>query len=451
MCPRSTGTEVARGPLRWSSAWVCQRRADRDGDADITVSSFQKLPLAYEDREWDGTPADAGPQLPETDLLVIGGGPGGLAAVTAYRAAGGEGTVVLVTAEPDPPYDRTALSKTFLRGDDEQSDLSLETAQFYAAHAIELRTGVTALAVDTGELLVAFDDGSSCRYRALVLATGSEPAALPVQGSDRPDVFRLRSFESGRLLRAAAVGADTAVVTGSGFIACEAAASLAAAGLSVSLVTDEVAPQAARLGVDAAERIAGWLRSDGVDLSLGSPVVAFEPGRVVLEKSELRGRLVLMAAGIEPRIGLAQAAGLKVEDGRVVVDAQMRTSVPSVFAVGDIALAHNVAAGRALAVEHWGDAEAMGSVAGTTAAGGTAAWDTVPGFWTDIGGRMLKYAAWGDGFDDAVFHEGSDGSFVVWYVRDGHYVGVLAYEDDDAYENGSQLVEAHERFDTGRN
>lgn len=387
------------------------------------------------------SPNDA--RMSEVDLLVVGGGPGGLAAVTAYRTAGGGGVVVLATSEADPPYDRTALSKTFLRGDGEQADLSLETAQFYADQAIELRTGVTALAVDTGDRLVAFDDGSSCRYQALVLATGSEPAALPVPGSDRSDVFRLRSFQSGRLLRAAAVAADTAVVTGSGFIACEVAASLAAAGLSVSLVTDEVAPQAARLGTDAAERIAGWLRSDGVELSLGSPVVAFGPGRVVLEDAELRGRLVLMAAGIAPRIGLAQAAGLMIEDGRVVVDAQMRTSVPSVFAVGDIVLAHNLAAGRALAVEHWGDAEAMGSVAGRTAAGGTASWDAVPGFWTDIGGRTLKYAAWGDGFDEAVLVDGSDGSFVVWYTKNGEYVGVLTYEDDDAYEAGSKLVEDH--------
>lgn len=386
-------------------------------------------------------------RVSEVDLLVIGGGPGGLAAVTAYRAAGGGGVVVLATSEADPPYDRTSLSKTFLRGEDDQASLSLEQPDFYADHSIDLRTGLTAIAVDTDDRIVGFDDGSSCRYHQLVLATGSEPAALPVPGADRADVFRLRSFDSGRALRAAALNCDTAVVTGSGFIACEAAASLATAGLSVSLVTDEVAPQAARLGADAADRIAGWLRSDGVDLSLGSPVVGFEPGRVVLEGSELRGRLVLMAAGIKPRTGLARAAGLTVEDGRVVVDAQMRTSAPSVFAVGDIARAHNTAAGRALAVEHWGDAEAMGSVAGTVAAGGTASWDTVPGFWTDIGGRTLKYAAWGDGFDDAVFQEGSDGSFVVWYSKGGEYVGVLTYEDDDAYESGSKLVGDHAPFD----
>jgi 3-phenylpropionate/trans-cinnamate dioxygenase ferredoxin reductase subunit len=383
----------------------------------------------------------------EVDLLVVGGGPGGLAAVTAYRDAGGTGVVVLATAEADPPYDRTALSKTFLRGADEPAALALESAEFYRDREIDLRTGTTAVALDTGERVVGFDDGTSCRYRRLVLATGSEPAALPVPGAEHSSVFRLRSFESGRLLRAAAVTPGRAVVTGSGFIACEVAASLAAAGWCVTIVTDEVAPHSARLGTDAAERIAGWLRSDGIELALGSPVVGFAPGRVVLENAELHARLVLMAAGIEPRIALAESAGLTIEDGRVVVDAQMRTSVPSVFAVGDIALAYNTAAGRRLAVEHWGDAEAMGTVAGTCAAGGTAGWDAVPGFWSDIGGRTLKYAAWGDGFDDAVFVEGSDGSFVVWYVRDGRYVGVLTYTDDDAYDTGMKLIEAHERFD----
>lgn len=407
----------------------------------MTVFSFGDLPRADASRVSDHA------RTPEVDLLVVGGGPGGLAAVTAYRAAGGGGVVVLAMSELDPPYDRTSLSKTFLRGEDAQAELALEQPAFYADQSIDLRTGVTAVAVDTDDRLVVFDDGSSCRYRQLVLATGSEPAALPVPGADRPDVLRLRSFDSGRALRAAAVRCDTAVVTGSGFIACEVAASLAAAGLTVSLVTDEPAPQAARLGPAVAERIAGWLRNDGVELTLGSPVVAFEPGRVVLDDAEMRADLVLMAAGIEPRIALASAAALTIEDGRVVVDAQMRTSVASVFAVGDIARAHNTAAGRALAVEHWGDAEAMGTVAGTVAAGGAASWDTVPGFWTDLGGRTLKYAAWGDGFDDAVFVDGSDGSFVVWYAKDGEFVGVLTYEDDDAYETGSRLVEEHASFD----
>ncbi len=385
--------------------------------------------------------------LPEVDLLVIGGGPGGLAAVTAYRSAGGEGVVVLVTSEADAPYDRTSLSKAFLRGEDGQAALSLQPAAFYPEQSIDLRTGLSAVALDTDERIVGFDDGSSCRYRRLVLATGSEPAALPVPGAERPDVFRLRSFDSGRALRAAAIRCETAVVTGSGFIACEVAASLAAAGLTVSLVTDEAAPQARRLGPDAAARIADWLRSDGVDLMLDSPVAAFEAGRVVLADGEVRADLVLMAAGIEPRIALAAAAGLAIEDGRVVVDAQMRTSVDSVFAVGDITRAHNTAAGRALAVEHWGDAEAMGSVAGTVAAGGSAAWDSVPGFWSDIGARTLKYAAWGDGFDRAVLVDGGNGSFVVWYALAGTYVGVLTFADDDAYEAGGKLVEDHAPFD----
>lgn len=383
----------------------------------------------------------------EVDLLVIGGGPGGLAAVTAYRGAGGDGVVVLATAEVDPPYDRTSLSKSFLRGEVDQAGLTLESAAFYREQLIDLRTGLTAVALETDGHTVTFDDGSSCRYGRLVLATGSEPAALPVPGADRPDVFRLRSFDTGRALRAAAVRCDTAVVTGSGFIACEVAASLAAAGLTVSLVTDEAAPQSARLGPDAAARIAGWLRSDGIELMLGSPVVGFAPGRVVVENAEVHGELVLMAVGIEPRTALAAAGGLAIDDGRVVVDAQMRTSAESVFAVGDIVRAHHPAAGRALAVEHWGDAEAMGTVAGTVAAGGTASWAAVPGFWTDIGGRTLKYAAWGDGYDEAVLVDGSDGSFVVWYAQDGEYVGVLTYEDDAAYVAGSKLVEEHAPFD----
>jgi NADPH-dependent 2,4-dienoyl-CoA reductase/sulfur reductase-like enzyme len=119
----------------------------------------------------------------------------------------------------------------------------------------------------------------------------------------------------------------------------------------------------------------------------------------------------------------------------------MRSSVPTVLAAGDAALAFNAAAGRHLAVEHWGEALAMGKVAGQTAAGADASWDEVPGFWSTIGGRTLKYAAWGDGFDQAALVDHGSGSFTAWYSRDGVAVGVLTHDADNDYERGQILIE----------
>jgi NADPH-dependent 2,4-dienoyl-CoA reductase/sulfur reductase-like enzyme len=118
----------------------------------------------------------------------------------------------------------------------------------------------------------------------------------------------------------------------------------------------------------------------------------------------------------------------------------MRTSRPDVFAAGDVALADNVSAGRPVPVEHWGDALAMGEIAGRVAAGELAQWTQPPGFWSTIGDRTLKYAAWGDGFDSVDVQDDPDGSFTIWYGSGGRVVGVLTHEADADYERGQELV-----------
>ena len=290
------------------------------------------------------------------------------------------------------------------------------------------------------------------RFDVAVLATGSAPASLPVPGGDDPGLFLLRSRRQGEDLRDAvrAAGEDASVVVvGSGFIGCEAAASLAGLGLHVTLVSDESAPQEARLGEHAAGRIADWLSETGVRLQLGSAVSEFPDATSVRTEdgSTHRGDVVLVAAGVEPASQIADEAGLTCEDGLVVVDSSMRTSHPRLYAAGDVALAYNDAAGRAVAVEHWGDAMAQGEVAGQAAAGQAAIWDQAPGFWSVIGDRTLKYSAWGDGWDDVRVDEGGDGGFAVWYLADGIVVGVLAHQRDDAYEEGQDLVRRRASMD----
>jgi NADPH-dependent 2,4-dienoyl-CoA reductase/sulfur reductase-like enzyme len=151
--------------------------------------------------------------------------------------------------------------------------------------------------------------------------------------------------------------------------------------------------------------------------------------------------VVLLATGVAPASELAEAAGLALEDGAVVVDASMRTADPAVFAVGDVAAAVNAAAGRRLHVEHWGDALAHGEVAGRVLAGEDATWSTAPGFWSTIGDRVLKHAAWGDGFDAAEVEAEEAGRLVVRYRRGGETVGLLAMGDDDAYAAAQAQLE----------
>jgi NADPH-dependent 2,4-dienoyl-CoA reductase/sulfur reductase-like enzyme len=150
--------------------------------------------------------------------------------------------------------------------------------------------------------------------------------------------------------------------------------------------------------------------------------------------------LVIMAAGVAPRSELAAAVGLELEGGAIPTDAAMRTVLAGVLAAGDVCLAQNTAAGRRLRVEHWGDALGQGSVAGSTVAGVQAGWNAVPGFWSTIGTRTLKYAAWGDGYEQSRMQRRDGGAFTIWYGRADRIVGVLTHEVDVDYERGRELI-----------
>jgi NADPH-dependent 2,4-dienoyl-CoA reductase/sulfur reductase-like enzyme len=349
---------------------------------------------------------------------------------------------VLVSGDEYLPYNRPPLSKDFLRGESQEDALPLEDGDFYRHHAIEVRLGTRAQALDTVGRVVTLSDGRTLGYGCCILATGASPKPLPVRGAEGSGVRYLRSRRQARELRAAAAAARSAVVVGSGFIGCEAAASLARRGLAVTLVSMEDGPQAARLGDAASQLLRVWLEEDGVSLRLGAQVEAIEDGRVRLAgQAGAEGDLILVAGGVEPEAGIAAEAGLAVEAGRVQVDDRMRSSAAGVLAAGDVAFAFNAAAGRHLAVEHWGEALAMGRVAGQTAAGAEASWAEVPGFWSTIGDRTLKYAAWGDGFDDAALVDHGGGAFTVWYSQESVTVGVLTHDADHDHEHGRRLIE----------
>jgi 3-phenylpropionate/trans-cinnamate dioxygenase ferredoxin reductase component len=375
-------------------------------------------------------------------LVVVGGGPAALEAARAYRQAGADGEVVLVSADEHVPYNRPPLSKDFLRGESAEDDLPLEDGDFYRRHDIEVRLRTRAQALDTGRRVVVLANGETVGYGSCILATGASPKPLPVPGAEGSGVYYLRSRHQAIALREAAAVARSAVVVGSGFIGCEAAASLARRGLAVTLVSMEDGPQAARLGDAASQILRAWLEDAGVSLRLGAEVESIEAGRVRLAgETSAEGDLLLVAGGVEPEAGIAAEAGLVVEAGRVQVDAHMRSSVGNVLAAGDVAFAFNAAAARHLAVEHWGEALAMGRVAGQTAAGAEASWAEVPGFWSTVGDRTLKYAAWGDGFEDASLVDHGGGAFTVWYSQDGVTVGVLTHDADHDYERGRRLIE----------
>lgn len=379
----------------------------------------------------------------EFELLVVGGGPAGLAAARGYRAAGGEGAVGLVSDEHRVPYNRPPLTKEFLRGESSEDELSIEDEGWLSEHSVHLVSG-RAVMLDPDERSVGLSGGRKLRYRKCVLATGAEPTRLPIAGADDPAVRVIRTLDHVRELIWRLRGGDPVVVIGSGFIGCEIAASLRRRGHSVTLVSDEEQPNVARLDVEAAERLHRWLDEEGVISHLGAPVdqITRRSSSLEVVAGGVRAvaKTVVMAAGVAPRSELAGAAGLELRDGALPTDSAMRTATDGVYAAGDVAFADNACAGRPLRVEHWGDALGQGEVAGRNAAGERVQWDAVPGFWSTIGNHTLKYAAWGDGFDDSRLEDHGDGAFTAWYGRNGKVVAVLAHEADEDYEHGRALI-----------
>ncbi|MGZ6640921.1 MAG: NAD(P)/FAD-dependent oxidoreductase [Solirubrobacteraceae bacterium] len=376
-------------------------------------------------------------------IVIVGGGPAGLATARAYRQAGGAAPVTLVCGEHHLPYRRPPLTKELLRGELAVGELQIEPAAFFAEHDIAVRGGTHALAIDRDARRVRLDDGDELDYEGLVLATGSEPVRPPVPGADGPGIHVLRTREDALAVRDAAVPGARAAVVGAGFIACEAAASLARRGLRVTLVAPEDVPQAPRLGAHAGGRIAAWLAGEaGVEVRLGCDLEAVAPGELVLSGGgRVHADVILLATGVRPLAGLADAAGVELDGGAVAVDEQMRSSDPAILAAGDVAAVVNAAAGRRLHVEHWGDALAHGEVAGRVLAGEDARWASAPGFWSQIGDRTLKHAAWGDGFDEAAVEADDGDRLVVRYRRAGATIGLLAVGDDDAYEGARAALE----------
>jgi len=380
---------------------------------------------------------------PPFELLVIGGGPAGLAAARAFREAGGRGTVAIIADEKRMPYRRPPLTKALLRGEIDEAELSLENERWPSENGVALVSG-RAVALDADARTVTLSGGRELEYVNCMLATGAEPKWLPVAGSDDPAVRVVRTLDDVRELLVRLRPGGDVIVIGSGFIGCEIASSLRRRGQSVTLISDESLPNAGRLGDAAGARIAEWLAQEGITLTLGVAVDAIEraAGRlsVTAGPERVAAPLVVMAAGVAPRGELAAGAGAELNEGAVVVDSAMRTTLSGLLAAGDVCRADNDAARRPLRVEHWGDALAQGAIAGQTAAGRTAAWGDVPGFWSEIGGRTLKYAAWGDGYDACRFESGDGGAFTVWYGRAGQVVGVLAHDSDDDYERGQSLI-----------
>ena len=321
-------------------------------------------------------------------VVITGASHAGVQAAASLRQAGWQEPIVLLSAETDHPYHRPPLSKAYLSGDKDEAQLLLRAPAFYEDQGIELRLGEPALSVDAAARSVVTPTGR-LGYDKLVLATGSKARTLSLPGADAAGIFTLRSMADARALRAAMLEAGNVVVIGGGFIGLEFASTAIKHGKAVTVLEAQPRLLTRSLPSVVGDFIRDYHLGKGVVFRFGDTVEGFDvvDGRVagvrLKDGVRLPADLVLVGVGGAAEMAFARDLGLDVAAGGIAVDAHGATSVPDVYAIGDVAGFHNAYSSAPMRLESVQNAVDQARAAAARITGGDSPLVAVPWFWTD--------------------------------------------------------------------
>jgi 3-phenylpropionate/trans-cinnamate dioxygenase ferredoxin reductase subunit len=388
------------------------------------------------------------------DFLIIGGGVAGHSCARALRDAGAEGTIALVTRDPDPPYDRTAVSKGYLQGRTTREETLLAPPGWWEDNRVELLTRTSALALDLDARTVKLSSKETVGFDKLLLATGANIRRLRVDGSDLDGIHYVRALGNADAIRSDVEGAENVVLVGGSYIATEVAASLTELGKQCALVMQEGVTLERAVGAQAGRFFQGVLEAHGVEVHGDDEVERFEgeDGRVTAVVTKAGTRIpadaVVVGAGVTPDVMLAQRAGLEIgEGGGVRTDAALQTSAPGVFAAGDIAEYESVVHRNDMVrIEHWDVAEQQGATAARAMLGQEGVHDVVPYFFSDLSDwASMEYVGAPRTWDEEIVRGSlDDGAFTVWYLDGGRLVGALTVGRGDDLDAARALIASGE-------
>ncbi len=388
------------------------------------------------------------------DTIIVGGGHGGAQAAIALRQKGFSGSIAIVSMEPEPPYERPPLSKDYLARDRTFERILIRPEAFWADKDIQLILGAEVLAVDPDAKTVELDDGRRIGYGKLVWAAGGSPRRLTCSGADYDNVHAVRDkADVDRIMADLNSGARRVVIIGGGYIGLEAAAVLTKLGCEVTLLEalDRVLARVA--GEDLSRFFEAEHRSRGVDVRLQARVdhIEGEGGRATAARltdgSALACDMVIVGIGIEPSVGPLADAGARTSNG-VEVDANCRTSLPDIYAIGDCAAhANSFAGGSTIRLESVQNANDMANTVAKAICGIDEPYAATPWFWSNQYDLKLQTVGLAPGHDEAIIR-GSPvtRSFSVIYLKGGKVIALDCVNAVKDYVQGRKLVESGARI-----
>jgi 3-phenylpropionate/trans-cinnamate dioxygenase ferredoxin reductase subunit len=379
--------------------------------------------------------------------VIVGAGLAGAKAAETLRDRGFDGRITLIGSDLELPYERPPLSKAYLAGTSPRADAFVHPDGFYAEQDIDVLTSTIATALDASARRVHLSDGAGIVYDRLLIATGALPRRPRIPGAALDGVHLLRTVADADALRRALTAGARVTVVGAGWIGCEVAATARALGADVTLIERAGAPLERVLGPTLGAFFAQVHREHGVDVATSAGVEAIE-GRGRVEGIRLsNGRriecdAVVLGVGVAPDTTLAASGGLEIDDG-IVVDDRLRTSVPDVFAAGDVASAYHSRYGRHLRVEHWANALNQGIAAAASMLDHGEPYARLPYFFSDQYDLGMEYIGRHEPDDRLVVHgEPDDGAFeAFWLGGDDRVTAGLHVNRWGAIDEIRELIE----------
>lgn len=385
----------------------------------------------------------------EVEYLLIGGGLASANCARWLREAGAEGDILLVGREPDPPYNRPDCSKGYLRGEEDREAPLFRPNDWWGEQRVELLTRTSVTGLDLPTRTAKLSNKDEVRFAKALLATGANVRRLNVAGCELEQIHYLRTLGNADAIREGAAGSESVVLIGGSYIGCEVAASLTMMGKRCTIVMQEDATLERGFGGRSGRFFQGLLESHGVTVHGSDGLERFEgdDGRVrrvvTTNGLELDADMVVIGAGVAPDVGIAQRAGLEIgERGGVRCDSFLATSVPGVFAAGDIAEYDSPLHDGHVRIEHWDVAFNHGKTAALNMLGQNVAHERVPYFFSVLADwGELEYVGPAYDWDEEILrgtYEG--GSFTNWYLKGGRVLAALTFGRSDDLEQARRLM-----------